>query len=114
MEKIEFTWIVNTTDQRTQLILLQTLTQVIEGKRLNLNCSKEKPCLFHLRDDPHERRDLAAVNASMLHRVLRRLEALQRTVWHNCDPPSTCATIEPADYCANAHARHENTYGPMP
>jgi len=79
-----------------------------------LNCSREKPCLFHLRDDPHERRDLAAVNASMLHRVLRRLEALQRTVWHNCDPPSTCATIEPADYCANAHARHENTYGPMP
>merc|ERR1712150_185458 len=69
-------------------------------------CSTAKPCLFNIKEDPNERVDLATRNTSMLRLMILSLEAMQETVWHNCDPPSVCEHIDPASYCENAHKRY--------
>ena len=55
---------------------------------------------------------MATKNASVLEEMQKRLEALRATVWHNCDPPSKCAYVDPNDYCANTHSQWGDAYGP--
>jgi arylsulfatase B len=69
-------------------------------------------CLFNIQADPSERHDLARTNRTLLERMLKRLQEVQATVWHNCDPPSICAHQNPQACCDVAHSKYGDVYGP--
>lgn len=72
-------------------------------------------CLFNVHADPSERVDLAShpSSAATLKEMQARFLAMTKDVWHNCDPPSTCQTAEPDQYCLHTKQACGSVYCPI-